>query len=485
MNGRRSASFFVAALLAVSPAFAQVRTAPVVVPVPGAAAGIAVVGVAASLKPQSALPSAPVLSLPASVLPSPASALAPMVRAAQTETALRATLPSAAAVAVQAKAESASVLASPAGAANEAKAPNRDDRRKAVLDGIAQATGWKIGKPDAAATTLARAARPVDAAQIGARLNSLFDGSGLKPAAGTVSIESLDPAPAAQGSVAGPALLAEVRARTRQGHHGRSYDEAKSSLFTHADSIVVDGVRGVRDAYSGVFVPGSSGNGGDYRERGDQDGDGYNETKGMNVEHLWPQSYFSEKLPMRSDLHHLMATFQHPNGMRGRLPFDEVPDDKVEYHNNAGARMGGGLFEPPDSAKGRVARAMLYFMARYGDQGVLPGNVVNHFWNARIETFLRWNRQFPPTRFELERNSMVEKIQGNRNPFVDDPSLADRVGVEGFRMDGGRKAVARSSAEGSGSQVSGRSAPSQSERRSDRRNDKGRRNHRNGRNRRW
>lgn len=485
MNGRRLASLFAATLLAVSPAASQVRTAPVVVPVPGAAAGIAVVGVAASLKPQSALPSAPVLSLPASVLPSPASALAPMARAAQTEAALRAALPSAAAPAVQSRAEAASALSAPAGAANEAKAPNRDERRKAVLDGIAEAAGWKAGKPDAAATTLARAARPVDAAQIGSRLNSMFDGSGLKSAAGAVSVEALDPAPSAQGSVAGPALLAEVRARTRQGHRGRSYDEAKSSLFTHADSVVVDGVRGVRDAYSGVFVPGSSGNGGDYRERGDQDGDGYNETKGMNVEHLWPQSYFSEKLPMRSDLHHLMATFMHPNGMRGRLPFDEVPDDKVEYHNNAGARMGAGLFEPPDSAKGRVARAMLYFMARYGDQGVLPGNVVNHFWNARIQTFLRWNRQFPPTAFEVERNSMVEKIQGNRNPFVDDPSLADRVGVEGFRMDGGRKAVARASAQGTGSQVSGRSAPSQSERRSDRRNNKGRRNHKNTRNRRW
>ena len=45
----------------------------------------------------------------------------------------------------------------------------------------------------------------------------------------------------------------------------------------------------------------------------------------MNVEHVFPQTYFDRALPMRSDLHHLMATFEHPNEMRGRLPFGPVP----------------------------------------------------------------------------------------------------------------------------------------------------------------
>lgn len=473
MAGCRPEALLFAALLAASPAVGQIRTAPVVVPTPGAAAGVAVVGVAASLRPLSALPNAPTLGLPHSVLPSAASPLASLTQSARVEASLRAAVPSA-----------LPALSAPSEAVNEARPGNRDERRQAVVSGLMEATGWKAGKPDAANPLLARRDRPVDAAQIGARLNALFDGTLAKPSAGTVSVEALDQAPPAKGSVAGPALLAEVRSRTRQGHRSISYDEAKSALFSKADSVVERGVRGVRDAYSGVFVPGTSDHGGDYEERGDADGDGYHETNGMNVEHLWPQSYFSEKLPMRGDLHHLMATFQHPNGMRGRLPFDEVPDNAVEYHNNAGARMGAGLFEPPDSAKGRVARSMLYFMARYGDQGVLPGNVVNHFWNARIQTLLRWNREFPPTEFERQRNSVVEKIQGNRNPFVDDPTLADRVGVEGFRMDGGRKSVARASSEAAGSQVQGRS-----ERASDRRDDKGRRNSRHNRNnrnkRRW
>lgn len=483
MKPGRRAPLLIAALLIGQGAAAQVRTAPVVAPVPVGAVGVAgAAGVAATLK-TSALPAASALALPGSVLPSPASALAPMARAAETEAALRASL----------NAPAAALAAPAAAAANEAKPSRRDERRQALLDGmqgsdaprraeleaLRDATEWIPVRPgDAPASLARRAERPVDAAQFGARLNQMFDGAAPKPTAGTVSLETLEAAPAVQGGPAGPALLAEVRARARQGQRGQSYDAAKSYLFTDADSVVENGVRGVRDAYSGVFVPGRSGNGGDYAERGDQDGDGYNERHGMNVEHLWPQSYFSERLPMRSDLHHLMATFQHPNGMRGRLPFGEVPDGAVEYHNRAGARMGAGLFEPPDSAKGRVARAMLYFMARYGSEGVLPGNVVNHFWNARIETFLRWNRQFPPDAFERDRNGRVERFQGNRNPFVDDPSLADRIGVEGFRMQGGKGFTARAET-GSGAQVSGRPAKKSSYRGGKQGRDRGsRRNHR-------
>ncbi|TBR18672.1 hypothetical protein EPO15_15020 [bacterium] len=480
MTGLRPASLAAAALLAASPAFAQVRTAPVVVPVPGAIApGVAAAGIAASLRPH-ALPVAPNLALPTSVLPSPASALTPMARAAVQETALRATLP--AAVQPAANASPSAVLAAPSEAVNEARPGSRDARREAVIEGLREQIGWKAGKPELAAPVMARGERQIDAARIGAQLNSLFDGQAARPAAGTVSVEAYEKQAAPVGP-SGAALLSEVRGKTRSGHRGISYDEAKSKLFSQADSVVEKGVRGVRDAYSGVFVPGSSGNGGDYEERGDADGDGYHEAHGMNVEHLWPQSYFSEKLPMRGDLHHLMATFQHPNGMRGRLPFDMVPDAAVEYHNAYGAKMGAGVFEPPNSAKGRVARAMLYFMARYGDQGVLPGNVVNHFWNARIQTFLSWNRQFPPTEFEKQRNGVVEKIQGNRNPFIDDPSLADRIGVEGFKMQGGGKSVARASETGSGAQFQGRSAPTSRDDRGGRRRNNGNRRH--NRNRRW
>lgn len=244
-------------------------------------------------------------------------------------------------------------------------------------------------------------------------------------------------APPARGSdplsgLSGVQLLRALHELSGRGYKAKSYDEAKSYLFSTADQVVVNGRRGVVDAYSGIFEPGTSGNGGSYGEHGDENHDGRVDDKGMNVEHIWPQSFFAKLLPMRSDLHHLMATFIYPNGVRGNLPFGEVRG-RGDYSNDAGARRGQGVFEPPDAVKGRVARALLYFYTRYHDRNITNGAFGDAFWNSKLEMILRWNRQFPPTDWERARNDAVERFQGNRNPFVDDPSLADRIGVEGFR----------------------------------------------------
>jgi endonuclease I len=44
------------------------------------------------------------------------------------------------------------------------------------------------------------------------------------------------------------------------------------------------------------------------------------------------------------------------------------------------------------------------------------------------EAFLRkWNQQDPVDQAEMNRNNEIEKIQGNRNPFIDFPELVDQV----------------------------------------------------------
>ncbi|MDE2290510.1 MAG: endonuclease, partial [Elusimicrobia bacterium] len=301
---------------------------------------------------------------------------------------------------------------------------------------LQQAFGWQpADSAHAGPLPLPRTVRDM-------RMDSLFDGTRAQSPSAAAPVVPRAPPLHADPSLSGAALRDALRAQLARGQVTHDYDSAKSFLFSDADNVVHDGVRGVVDAYSGIFIPGTGGNGGRYSERGDQDGDGFPENDGMNVEHLWPQSFFDRHVPMRSDLHHLMATFEHPNGMRGTLPFGEVPPGKVEYHNAFGARMGGGLFEPPDISKGRVARAMLYFFVRYGAEGVLPRGRADSFWNSRIETLLRWNREFPPSEFERRRNDVVERFQGNRNPFVDDPGLADRIGAAALRADGGSAARA-------------------------------------------
>ena len=231
--------------------------------------------------------------------------------------------------------------------------------------------------------------------------------------------------------LAGGELLDALTSISARGHVARTYNETSDFMFSKADQVVVNGVRGVIDAYSGIFVPGTSKDGGDYPEPGDSNNDGFPDKAGMNVEHTWPQSLFNKALPERSDIHHLMATFMHPNSVRGHMPFGIVTG-RPDYENKAGAKRGNGVFEPPDAVKGRVARGLLYFYTRHKGSRMF-GRTSVVFWNQQIELMMDWNRRFPPDAFEARHNDLAQEWQGNRNPFIDDYKLADRVGASAFR----------------------------------------------------
>ncbi|MFA6584238.1 MAG: endonuclease, partial [Elusimicrobiaceae bacterium] len=207
-----------------------------------------------------------------------------------------------------------------------------------------------------------------------------------------------------------------------------SYSEARNFMYSTADNVLVSGKRGVIAAYSNIFIEGTSGNGGQYKENGDANGDGFVDSSGVNAEHSWPQSFFRQALPMRVDLHHLQTTLQTPNNKRSSLPYTMV--NSYQYSTNAGSKLGALGFEPCNSDKGNTARAMLYFMMRYHDQNIRSGGYDNAFWKEKVDLFLLWNRQDPPDANEARRNELIFKYQGNRNPFIDNPSLADKIGAE-------------------------------------------------------
>ncbi len=140
----------------------------------------------------------------------------------------------------------------------------------------------------------------------------------------------------------------------------------------------------------------------------------------MNVEHTWPQSKGATGTA-KSDLHHLFPTDSKANSVRGNHPFGEV--SKVTWtdaggHSRAGKDASGKhVFEPVADHRGNVARAMFYFSAVYK----------KHIDPAQETVLKKWNLQDPPDAAELARNSAVEHIQRNRNPFVDDFTLANNI----------------------------------------------------------
>lgn len=209
-----------------------------------------------------------------------------------------------------------------------------------------------------------------------------------------------------------------------------SYSSSRKFMYSKADNTGCGNGPGIVTFYSLVCVPGSSDSGNDYRESGDANRDGV-AGDFINAEHIWPQSFFNSALPMVADLHHLAPTFSVPNGRRGSLKFAEV--NGPQYSTSAGSLMGKDAFEPTDASKGNVARALLYFMVRYHDKSIRQGMNYASFWTNTVPLLLQWNTQDPPDAAERRRNDLVEEFQGNRNPFIDYPELAEKIGEEVFR----------------------------------------------------
>lgn len=207
-----------------------------------------------------------------------------------------------------------------------------------------------------------------------------------------------------------------------------SYSEAKSYMYGVADNQGCNGGAGILTFYSQICAPGSSYRGDDYKEQGDANQDGFIDNY-INAEHIWPQSFFGKQLPMVADLHHLQSTYGTPNNRRSNFKFAYVRPEEAYYSTSSGSRSGKAKYEPCDAVKGNVARSMLYFITRYYDRNIRQKMNYQSFWTDNVEMFLKWNRQDPPDDREIERNNRIEKFQGNRNPFVDDYTLADRIGA--------------------------------------------------------
>jgi len=122
-----------------------------------------------------------------------------------------------------------------------------------------------------------------------------------------------------------------------------------------------------------------------------------------------------------SDAHAIRAVDSQRNNMRSNRKF---ADGEGNSHIT-----GDGYFYPGDEWKGDVARMMMYMYLRYGSR-CLPNGVGegSHTYNDDMpDIFLEWNVEDPVSEYELVRNEVLNDMQGNRNPFIDNPYLATAI----------------------------------------------------------
>lgn len=157
-----------------------------------------------------------------------------------------------------------------------------------------------------------------------------------------------------------------------------------------------------------------------------------------NREHTWPRSKFGDASPMNSDLWIVFPTDGFVNGKRSNFPYGKVTSPSWSSRN--GSKLGPNTyagapstvaFEPIDSFKGDIARAYFYVSTRYysqdggWDNWEMANGADLKPWAKQM--LLEWHRMDPVSAKEIARNEAVYRIQGNRNPYIDHPELAECV----------------------------------------------------------
>ena len=165
-----------------------------------------------------------------------------------------------------------------------------------------------------------------------------------------------------------------------------------------------------------------------------------------NREHIFPQGFFNEQLPMRTDIHHVVPSDGYVNSRRGNYPFGEVSN--ATWTSNNGSKVGqntygsysGVVFEPIDEFKGDIARMLLYFAVRYEDE-VTDSSWDNHtttnnplngtndqvYETWYLQLLYKWHNEDQVSDREILRNNEAYDFQGNRNPFIDHPEYVGTI----------------------------------------------------------
>lgn len=147
-----------------------------------------------------------------------------------------------------------------------------------------------------------------------------------------------------------------------------------------------------------------------------------------NREHVFPRSLASPNLVTNfpgagTDVHNLRACDYSTNASRSNKKYDAG--------NGNSSSNNQGNWYPGDEWKGDVARIIMYMYLRYPNQceptNVGIGTQLFSPNGDMPDIFLNWNFSDPVSEFEETRNNSIANVQGNRNPFIDNPYLATLI----------------------------------------------------------
>lgn len=112
---------------------------------------------------------------------------------------------------------------------------------------------------------------------------------------------------------------------------------------------------------------------------------------------------------MENDLHNLQPAVGEVNGDRNNFMYNQWNGGEGQYGQcEMKVDFKGKRAEPPARARGAIARTYFYMRDRYELR----------LSNPQTQLFTAWNRQYPVTSWECERDNRIANVQGNHNPYV-------------------------------------------------------------------
>ncbi|MGY8814049.1 MAG: endonuclease, partial [Gammaproteobacteria bacterium] len=134
------------------------------------------------------------------------------------------------------------------------------------------------------------------------------------------------------------------------------------------------------------------------------------------------QCYVQKKdafIPMESDLHNLYPSWTDLTVYRANRVFGEVEGEDWRF-DNCDFEWKSGVVEPRPISRGNIARSVFYMHKKY-NLPVTP---------EMIKKLKNWNAEDLPSEQERIRNDRIEKLQGQRNQYIDNPKLIDSIGTK-------------------------------------------------------
>lgn len=220
----------------------------------------------------------------------------------------------------------------------------------------------------------------------------------------------------------GSDLWAAVKTIGKKNFHAISYGTDTWEAFQSTDVRVVNGQKCWWDMYSNNNVPATA------------------KPSSMNIEHSVANSWWGgTKNDAYKDIVHLNPSNADANSRKSNYPLGKIGnvtwDNGVTFVGKPASGYGGGnnyVFEPHDDYKGDFARVFMYMFVIYDDinwdsaKGWMfdkSSDLMFKPWAYNM--LLEWSAKDPVSAKETSRNDGVALEQGNRNPFIDLPDLAD------------------------------------------------------------